>query len=190
MAGSASERLIRTAAEVFRREGFHAAGIDQILREAGVARMTLYNNLGSKEELIARALELTNGEALERMVRRVEELSPEAGGRPLAVFDALGEWFRSGSFLGCLSINAACEFHDPAHPAHRAAAAYKRALRATIERWVEEAGYEGSGALARRLTLLAEGAIVTAHVLGEADAAEAAREAAATLLSASPRRAR
>lgn len=187
MASKAAERLIRVAADVFQREGFHAAGIDRILREAGVARMTLYNQLGSKEELIARALELRNDESLAALMARVEELSPEVGGRALALFDALGELFASEGFRGCLSINAACEFHDPKHPAHRAAASYKRALRGAIEGWLRESGREDAAVMGRSIALLAEGAIITAHVLGEADAAATGRRAAEALLSASAR---
>ena len=52
------DHLVDTAAALFQRDGFHATGIDTILAEAGVAKMTLYNHFKSKDELIVAALEV------------------------------------------------------------------------------------------------------------------------------------
>ena len=56
MATSRREQLVETALTVFNRDGYHAAGIDRILAEAGVAKMTLYNHFRSKDDLILAAL--------------------------------------------------------------------------------------------------------------------------------------
>jgi AcrR family transcriptional regulator len=42
---------------LFYRDGYHATGIDRILADAGVAKMTLYKHFRSKEELILAVLE-------------------------------------------------------------------------------------------------------------------------------------
>ena len=47
----------------------------------------------------------------------VARLAPDPADRPLAVFDALGEWFASDDFRGCAFLNAAAEITDPDHPA-------------------------------------------------------------------------
>ena len=47
-------RLI--ALTLFNRVGYHATGIDRILAESGVAKMTLYNHFKSKDELVETAL--------------------------------------------------------------------------------------------------------------------------------------
>ena len=56
MASAKRDRLIDTALELFNRDGYRATGIDKILAESGVAKMTLYNHFGSKDELILAAL--------------------------------------------------------------------------------------------------------------------------------------
>ena len=57
MASAKRDQLIDTALELFNRDGYRATGIDKILAESGVAKMTLYNHFGSKDELIVAALE-------------------------------------------------------------------------------------------------------------------------------------
>ncbi|MCO1692374.1 helix-turn-helix transcriptional regulator, partial [Pseudomonas aeruginosa] len=52
------EQLLSTAVDLFYREGYHATGIDRILAESGVAKMTLYKHFRSKDELIMAALEV------------------------------------------------------------------------------------------------------------------------------------
>ena len=56
MASAKRDQLIDTALELFNRDGYRATGIDKILGECGVAKMTLYNHFGSKDELILAAL--------------------------------------------------------------------------------------------------------------------------------------
>jgi AcrR family transcriptional regulator len=48
----ARDRLLKSAAELFYRDGVGATGIDTITAHAGVAKMSLYNNFASKSELV------------------------------------------------------------------------------------------------------------------------------------------
>jgi hypothetical protein len=99
----------------------------------------------------------------------------------LAVFDALHGWFNAPGFNGCAFINVAGELATS--PAARAIArSHKRALRALLGDVAAQAGVTEPGVLAERLMLLVEGALVTAHIEGDADAALRARSAAAALL--------
>ena len=45
------DHLVETAFRLFYRDGYRAVGIDTLLAEAGVAKMTLYNHFASKEDL-------------------------------------------------------------------------------------------------------------------------------------------
>jgi len=49
---AARERLLDAADELFYEEGVHTVGIDRVIERAGVAKATLYNAFGSKEELV------------------------------------------------------------------------------------------------------------------------------------------
>ena len=99
----------------------------------------------------------------------------------LAVFDALAEWFAEAYFNGCAFINVAGELvHSPT--ARAVSRDPKRALRALLHEVAADSGVADHAVLADRLMLLVEGAILTAHVEGDAEAAMRGRSAAAALL--------
>ncbi|WP_267555739.1 TetR/AcrR family transcriptional regulator, partial [Rhizobium rhizogenes] len=54
---SKKEQLIKVATDLFSRHGFHPVGVDRILAEAGVARMTLYNHFPGKDDLTSAVLD-------------------------------------------------------------------------------------------------------------------------------------
>ena len=56
MASLRRDHLVGTALSLFSKHGYHATGIDRILAESGVAKMTLYKHFRSKDELILAAL--------------------------------------------------------------------------------------------------------------------------------------
>lgn len=183
MSSAARERLVDSALALFQREGFHAAGVDRILAEAGVAKMTLYNHFRSKEELVLAALRRRQELFRAWFEGRVRAARGGARRRLLAVFDVADEWFRSPDFRGCLFINAAAEFGAEA-PARRLAAESKAATQAFLRDLAAEAGAKDPDGLAAALNLLLQGAIVMAHAGGDRAAARNARRAARTLIDA------
>jgi AcrR family transcriptional regulator len=160
-------RLLETAARLFNREGFHAVGIDRILAEAGVAKMTLYKHFPSKDGLVLAVLE--------RKRTAVLDWHAQAGGVE-GIFDRLGDWFADEDFHGCLFARAAQEYPDLAHPARKAAATYTRKLRQLLSLLCEDE------IKAEELLLLIEGAAAVAAKTGAGRlAAERARTAARAL---------
>jgi AcrR family transcriptional regulator len=176
------DHLVETALDLFYKNGFHATGIDTILAESGVAKMTLYKYFKSKDELILAALELRDrrwmGWFREELKRRAK--SPEQ--RPMAVFDALGEWFRMEEFRGCMFINAASEYSGLDGRIGDLAARHKRLVREELREMAEGAGLKHPSALADQLALLVEGAIVMALLEKSPEWASTAKDAARVLI--------
>ena len=108
-------------------------GVDRVVAEAGVAKATLYRHFRSKDELVVAFLRRRDGRWRDWLRSAVERLAPRPADRPLAVFDALGEWFASDDFRGCAFINAAAEIADPDHPARAAVEDHERLLGADLE---------------------------------------------------------
>ncbi len=183
MAASRREQLIDTALDLFYREGFHATGVDRILAEAGVAKMTLYKHFKSKDELILAALRRRDERFRDWFMREVERRAKAPRERLLVAFDVLGEWFAGRDFSGCMFINAAAEFGKAEDPAHTLSAEHKRLLLDYLRTLARAAEAAQPDALARQLVILMEGAIVVAHVCGDRGAAQDAKAAAQVLLA-------
>src|SRR6266849_5549272 len=89
----ARERVLQTAYDLFCRHGVQAIGVDRIVAEASVAKVTLYKHFRSKQELIVAALDLRE-ELWTRawLERETERRADTPTMRLLAVFDLLDEW--------------------------------------------------------------------------------------------------
>ena len=185
---SKKEHLVDTAMKLFGRDGFNATGIDKILREAGVARMTLYNHFKSKDELILAALRRRDELFRIWFKNRIEKTGATPGERLLASFDALQEWFEGRAFggmafTGCSFINAAAEFSQTDHPVHRLAAEHKRLILEYFRLLASAAGVRDPDQLAWEIALLHEGAIVTAQVSCDPQAAPGAKKIARIVMA-------
>ena len=74
---SARERLLAAANELFYAEGIRTVGIDRIIEHAGVAKASLYNTFGSKDELIRAYLGQRHARTAERITRALESAPPK-----------------------------------------------------------------------------------------------------------------
>src|SRR5580693_3603264 len=82
---SARERLLAAANELFYNEGVHTVGIDRVIEQAGVAKASLYNTFGSKDELVRAYLETRHASLTQRITQAVERYDTPRE-RLLAVF--------------------------------------------------------------------------------------------------------
>ncbi len=179
----ARERILASAYELFSHRGVRAVGVDEIVEHAGVARMTLYRQFGSKDELVLAFLERRRARWTEAWLQaEVEQRATEPAARLLAVFDVFDAWFRAPGFEGCAFINVMLETADPAHPARAASVAELAHIRVFLEELARAAGATDPEALARGWHLLMKGAIVAAGE-GDADAARRAQHIGRLLLA-------
>ncbi len=173
--------LIDAAVRLFAREGFRSTGIDRLLSEAGVAKMTLYKHFENKDDLIAAALEKAS---LANIAHLESSLKGDGPNRLLSFFDALGEWCSSDDFSGCVMLNAAAEFKDADHPVRLVVRRHAERLHDLLRRLSREAGAADPDEFADQMMLLVEGAIEVAAVSGVGASAATAKKAARTLLDA------
>ena len=175
--------LVRKASKLFESRGFHATGIDMVLSEAGIAKMTLYNHFASKDDLIAAALRHKSLKVLNWLEDELTARTSDPKGRVLALFDAYQDWFEQDDFSGCMFQKAAGEFPAKDHPAHKEAANHKRRLYERLTHLTEGAGATDPAQLAEQLLLLLEGATAIATSTGATIAGRRAKRAAEILLA-------
>lgn len=157
------ERILRTAYELFTQHGLNTVGVDRIVAEAEVSKMTLYRHFRSKDELIAAVLELhcrlwlqdwLEPTTLERDDSPVERL--------LGVFVSLNEWFADENFEGCLLLNSVLETHERSSTVRRTSLQAIDAVYGFLARLASETGAADPERLAQRIHLLVRGSIVAA----------------------------
>jgi AcrR family transcriptional regulator len=158
-------------------------GIDTIIAESGVAKMTLYRHFPSKDALIAAHLERSNARFWDWLEDAISGIAdPRA--RLLGVFRALEKLATAPQCLGCTFQGAAAEFPELTHPGHRAAVAHKRQVLRRFAAMAREAGLRDTDGLARQLLLLMDGAWVAARMFGPGSPAKGVAKAAEALIDA------
>jgi AcrR family transcriptional regulator len=83
------EEILRAAAEVFTRKGFHGASVDDVAAAAGFTKGAVYSNFSSKDELFLALLDDRWGREAELWVRTFTEApSPAAAWEAIARYHA------------------------------------------------------------------------------------------------------
>ena len=180
----ARQRIVETAERLFYAEGIRAVGIDRIIAEAEVAKMTLYNHFPSKDDLILAVLEFRETQVDEMFAKAIERHLRKEMNKLEAFFAALKDWFKSPGFRGCSFINARVELADPSHPASKFSACHKERFHRMLNEIITEtAGANAATSLTPPIALMVEGAIVMAVMEQSAKPAEVARDAALSLVA-------
>jgi AcrR family transcriptional regulator len=190
--GTARGKLLAAASTRFYAQGVAATGIDVITADAGVAKMSLYNNFRSKADLVASYLEQRQQEFREVHGRRLAALPAGAGpgARALTVFDAYLEHAeRTDGFRGCGLLNVAGEL-PTGDPNRSAVARHKAEVQQLLRDALgpqddDPAPVGGVDDLAEHLSLLLEGAVVRAGLESDPEHLRRARRLAAGLVGES-----
>jgi AcrR family transcriptional regulator len=181
---SARERLLAAAGNLFYRRGIRSVGIDEVIAEAGVAKMSLYRCFPSKDDLVAAYLR----ERDEAYWRWWDETVANHAGKPRdqlrALFDGLVARATRAGWRGCPFTNAATEFPEPDHPGRKVAEGNKQELRRRLRELSAGLGARDADALAAQLVLLFEGTYSSRQTLGPEGPAGQAAKAADALIDA------
>lgn len=180
---TARQRIIETGERLFYSQGVRTVGIDRIIAEAGVAKMTLYNHFASKNELILAVLQFRDEKINRFFETAIQRYVDQGMDRLQSFFAALKEWFESTDFRGCAFINAVVELADTSHPASIFSIEHKIEFHNMINEIVVETAGPKAAAISPAIALLVEGAIVSAVFEENSDSADIARDATMAMLS-------
>jgi AcrR family transcriptional regulator len=180
---SGRERVMRAAYGLFSRQGTRTVGVDAVISEARVAKMTLYRNFASKDDLILAFLE--RRETLWTM-GWVRAESQRRGDTPvqrlLAIFEIFGEWFAQPDFEGCSFITTLLEVTDRDSAVRQASVQHLANIRSYLCELATQAGVADPDSFARQWHILMKGSII-AGAEGDTQAATWARELGILLLN-------
>lgn len=182
---TARDRILATAAEMFRADGVHGTGINAIIARSGVAKDTLYKHFPSKDALVLEVVRQRDVQWCAWLRTGVEAAAPDPDGRLLAVFSVLATELADPAYSGSVFLSASTDFPDPEHPVRLACKQHKEAVRAYLADLAHSAGKAQPAALAAQLLLLIDGAICARTMQNDLRAGHRARQAAAVLIDAS-----
>jgi AcrR family transcriptional regulator len=187
---SARERLLAAANELFYAEGVQTVGIDRIIERAGVAKASLYNLFGSKEELVAAYLASRHDATTSKLTAAIDQVDNPRQ-KILAVFATQAQQYEQPDFHGCAFIAASSEAPEGGLVEH-AADQFRAWIRAMFTDLAEQAGAPDPVTLGRQLHFIYDGAGLAGrmdhHEPGIAPSARAAVEALLDAASAPTRR--
>ncbi|GGX52880.1 TetR/AcrR family transcriptional regulator [Saccharospirillum salsuginis] len=172
--------LLDTAERLFYQQGFHATGIDRIVADAGVVRMTLYNHFPSKGDLVAAVLKDRHTRFLAALDEAMELAAD--GEVTLALVDAHNRWNRAFSQRGCIQGKAMSEFEAHNADIHQQAVQAKKDVLGRVESALARDGLPDQEALSRRIFLVLEGSNAALPVLGMKAVLEDTRSAIEELI--------
>ncbi len=181
------DRLLDSARALTYQQGVNV-GVDAILEHANVARRSLYQHFGGKDELIAATLRASADADEQRYRAALDSGGEEPRERLLAVFDTLDKTTSSKDFRGCRYTAAELSLPNPKHPAHAEVRAYKQRLHDLFHRELEALGHAAPATAADELLMLVDGVLINAVTRPETHPGQTARRLAELVLDQHPAR--
>ncbi len=176
----ARERILLTAHDLFYQEGIRATGIDRIIAEAGVTKVTFYRHFPSKNDLICAFLEYRH----QRWMAWFIDALQRHGGDLNALIPTLAEWFQNGNFRGCAFLNGVGELGSTLPEVVKITRSHKQDMTKAISDLLPPS--ELREQYAQAISVAVDGAIVRAQFDETPDAALKSLSLVLNLLKKSP----
>lgn len=176
------DTIIHTASDLFYRNGYNLTGINEIIKEAGIAKATLYNHFSSKEEICLAYLKYKNSTFLKE-IETFAMKAPKGKDQLLALFDFLTLFFNGKEFNGCWCIRTVAEIPLENEIIRAEIQRQKNDFIAVIDQLVKSniPNYNNER-IAQQIYVLYEGAVAESHLHQEEWPILAAREICNKLL--------
>ncbi|EMH4029211.1 TetR family transcriptional regulator [Klebsiella oxytoca] len=165
----ARQRILLTAHDLFYLEGIRATGIDRIIKESGVTKVTFYRHFPSKNDLITAFLAYRHQQWLAWFSKSLARHVSQTGGLLAALAPCLAEWFDDPRFRGCAFINTAVELADLLPESLHIAGQHKRQMADELARHLPAGPQREQHAA--MLAMLIDGAIVRVQIERQPQAA-------------------
>ncbi len=157
--------------------------MDELVRETGLGKMTVYRLFKSKDDLVGAYLSRKAATVLGFIDAELVRLQGDPRAALLSVVDAVERDVTRTGFRGCPFTNVSSEYDDPQHPARSAAADYKFELHLRLERLADEIIPGNGDDLAAQIHLIIDGMYLSGGLLGPDGPASHGRQLAERLIT-------
>ena len=176
------EIVLDTAERLFSQRSSRSVGMDELVRETGLGKMTVYRLFKSKDELVGAYLSRKAATVLASVDADLIRLEDDPRAALLSIVDHVEHEVTRPGFRGCPFTNVSSEYADPQHPARVAAADYKFELHARLERLADELLPGAGDDLAAQVHLIIDGMYLSGGLLGPDGPASHGRQLAEKLI--------
>jgi AcrR family transcriptional regulator len=149
------ETLLEVAERLFYEHGFRGVGLKQIISEADVATMTLYNHFPSKDNLVEEVLKQRETRYWSYLDSSVETDSDSPF---ILAVEAHGRWLKEQSYQGDMFLRAITDYAGTDNKIEKIARGHKSNLYQYFLHLAQKNGKDNERDLANQFTLLLEGA--------------------------------
>lgn len=162
----ARQRILDAADRLFYSEGLRATGIDRIIAESGVAKMSFYRHFPAKRDLIVAFLEGRRAEWMGWFRTEVEARLTVQGAGLEVIADVLEAWFAQDAFRGCTFVNTVAEGAHGEAPIAEVVANHKADLAGYMAELAGRLGLAPADQVAEAAMVVIEGSVVRAQMTG------------------------
>lgn len=161
------QNIVETATKLFYQKGYNLTGINEIIKEAGIAKATLYHHFRSKEDICLAYLVYKNN-TFTTDIQAFVEKAAAGEAQILALFDFLQSFFQEKDFNGCWCLNTIAELPKGSERIKEEIQKQKHQLIQFItslaKTFLSTDDQTADEALARRIYLLYESALAESHL--------------------------
>ncbi|ENH96859.1 transcriptional regulator [Gracilibacillus halophilus YIM-C55.5] len=173
------DTLLNVAERLFYQHGFRGVGLKQIIHEANVATMTLYNHFPSKDNLVEEVLKQREARYWSYLDSYVETDSDSPF---ILAVEAHGHWLKEQSYQGDMFLRAIEDYAGEDNEIENIARGHKSRLLEYFQQLAQKKGKDNKRDLANQFTLLLEGTTSMTTLIGADQATEYSITMARTLV--------
>ncbi|MBC7847433.1 MAG: TetR/AcrR family transcriptional regulator [Flavobacterium sp.] len=157
------ERILEVATKLFYEQGYNNTGINQIIKDAEVAKASFYQYYPSKDDLLADYLTNVSRKSNEDMRSFIADKT-DYKEKILSLFDLLELFVIENNFQGCNFLNVSAEIPKENLKVNAIITNQKNKIRNLISEVLESAGRQD---IADEIYVLFDGAFVTSKVYND-----------------------
>lgn len=162
----ARQRILAAADRLFYSEGLRATGIDRIIAESGVAKMSFYRHFPAKRDLIVAFLENRREEWIDWFRSEVDGRLAKRGAGLEVIADALDTWFAQDDFRGCTFVNTVAEGAHSEMPIAGVVADHTQDLETYIDELARRLNLSRPAQVVEAVMVVLEGLVVRVQMTG------------------------
>jgi AcrR family transcriptional regulator len=162
----AKDKLISSALRLFYRYGIHSVGVDRIIEESNVSKMTFFKHFPTKRDLVLEFLKVRDKQFSDWFNKSLESRFKDKKKKLPVAIEVVELWFKSSDFRGCAFINTTAESGPDKNEEKALCLGHKKHFAKILEELALEDGYKSAETIADQLVIAIDGATIRAQMDG------------------------